>query len=94
MRSSIPIHTNKYEARCYLMPEFTEKLNLEKPDSLEFYNVAVFNANADKIEAGYKEVMENSSVLDKIIYVDPVNYGTEKPAVADNGRLFFLLDTE
>ena len=76
------------------MSKFTENLGLEKPDSLDFYNVGVFNSNADKIDAAFKDAADNSSVLDKIIYVDPVNYGTEEPAEAQNGRLFFLLDTE
>lgn len=74
------------------MSKLTEKLGLEKPDSLDFYNIEVFNSNADKIDAAFKDVSDNSSVLDKIIYIDPVNYGTELPAEATNGRLFFLLD--
>ena len=75
------------------MSELTEKLGLEKPSPQEFYNVAIWNANSDKIDAAFKDAADNSSVLDKIIYIDQVNYGTQLPAAAENGRLFFLLDT-
>lgn len=74
------------------MAEFTEKLNLEKPGPLEFYDVSVFNANADKIEAAVVATEEQNSNLSDIIYVAAVNYGTALPTTAANGRLFFLLD--
>ena len=38
------------------MPNYTDKLKLEKPLQNENYNIDVFNANADKIDSAVKDL--------------------------------------
>ena len=43
------------------MPNYTANYNLEKPLGSEYYNVGVFNENADKIDAALKAASESGS---------------------------------
>ena len=45
------------------MPNYTKNYNLEKPFQEEFYNVDVFNGNADIIDETLKELSEKSGVV-------------------------------
>jgi hypothetical protein len=45
------------------MPNYTKHYNLEKPFQEEFYNVDVFNENADIVDGILKELSEKSGVV-------------------------------
>lgn len=45
------------------MPNYTNNLKLEKPLQSENYNIDIFNANADKIDASVKDLSNKYNEL-------------------------------
>lgn len=45
------------------MPNYTDNLKLEKPLQSENYNIDIFNANADKIDASVKDLSNKYNEL-------------------------------
>lgn len=48
------------------MAEYTQYLGLEKPDTTEYYNVSVFNNNADMIDGVIQHLLP--SIVDGVLY--------------------------
>lgn len=75
------------------MPNYTENLNLEKPLGNEQYNIAVFNANADKIDQFAGQVPPRALTADKLTTgakINGVNFKGDTDIVTGAG---FYYDT-
>lgn len=67
------------------MPNFTNRLNLEKPFQNEVYNVDIFNANADLIDEAYGDILDS---------LDGLDLRAEKVSVRDSANLFEATNVE
>ncbi|MGL4569307.1 MAG: hypothetical protein ACRCU6_12375, partial [Fusobacteriaceae bacterium] len=65
------------------MPNYTEKLNLEKPLQTEFYNVDVQNQNMEKIDKFAKEMGVETADLKR--YIDDNSGKTPLGFIQDTG---------
>ncbi len=66
------------------MPNYTENFNLEKPLESEYYDINVFNENADKLDAALKTITDNAEAAGETLETAMTYLGVNPITAAAN----------